>query len=136
MNLAEAIMGLYPDLVPNVDFVVGAGPDGKQGIEAWNNPNPRPTQADLARGWLAWIKRAKKAELASRAVGEMEALYPEVKDEPRKAIWIAVVSALSNAQDPRMANVKGLRDKLARGHGAVDAKTVPAEVQAMSWEDQ
>ncbi|MFZ5658782.1 MAG: XkdW family protein [Pseudomonadota bacterium] len=52
MNIAQAILHLYPDMDPLHSFRVqddGAGPY----LAAWHDPRPQPTPAELEHAWVA-----------------------------------------------------------------------------------
>lgn len=140
MNLSQAIIGLYPNLDPLKDFEVSADADGKQYISAWNNPNPKPTDADLARGWFEWNKRSKRNEFTNRMHKGIRNLYSEVSEVD--GAWVAevIIDMVSDPRGVRVSSVKSLRDKRVRGHGNVDSKTytnsTAEQVVAMKWEDQ
>lgn len=136
MNITQAIQEMYPGLELGRDFFVrddGAGPY----LESWNNPNPRPTDAQLRAAWFSAVKKARKAHYSGRAIDEMEAQFPEVRDNPRRAIWIAFVMGMSNSADPKMVAVKASKAKMERAHALVDSPTIitPEQVQALpAWE--
>ncbi|NQX66816.1 hypothetical protein HQN90_11845 [Paenibacillus alba] len=77
MNIAQAIMHLYPDANPLTDFIVQDDSDG-QGpyIAKWNLESPEPTEEQLQSAWeamqptpeqvLSQSKQSKTEELNSK----------------------------------------------------------------------
>lgn len=52
MNKVEAIIKLFPNAKPGIDFTVRDDSDGNgQYIEAWNLTEPQPTVAELQAAW-------------------------------------------------------------------------------------
>ncbi|MDQ0269924.1 XkdW family protein [Cytobacillus purgationiresistens] len=52
MNFDAAIRRLYPDAVPNVDYVITADVEGRQSIAHWDyNDVPLPTLEDIQTAW-------------------------------------------------------------------------------------
>jgi hypothetical protein len=55
MNIALAIMHIYPNANPLIDFIVQDDSDGNGPyIAAWNIPDPQPTEEELTAAWTAY----------------------------------------------------------------------------------
>jgi|Deesub1362A_J573_1020465.scaffolds.fasta_scaffold00740_9 hypothetical protein len=50
MNIAQCLMYLFPDAVPDRDYIVQDDGQG-QYIAEWDLPDPQPTQAELEAVW-------------------------------------------------------------------------------------
>lgn len=61
-SYALAIMHIYPQLNPDVDFNVFQDATGTQTVN-WKNSNPQPTQVQLDSAWFEVLKKIKKDEL-------------------------------------------------------------------------
>ncbi len=145
MNLADAIAEIYPALTPGVDYEVRDDSNGRGPyLASWNNPNPRPTDAELRAAWFGVAKKVKAKEFTTRQLREIATLYPQVKDgEP--IAWVAemlldIAQALrTTEQTIKLKGAADLRAKRDRGHqkiAAADPVTTTAEqVLAMRWED-
>lgn len=128
MNLEQAIKGLYPDLKTypeGNDFELGYDDRGNVVITAWNNPNPRPTEAQLRDGWFRFLKRQKRGEMERRGTDEMQSLLP---------VYRALLLLARNSADPRFADLRTRDDKITRKIAEVDAATTPEAVEAIRWE--
>lgn len=86
MNISQAIMQLYPNAVPNVDFIVQDDSNGNGPyITQWNvkgadgNDVPQPTEEELQAAWDAYAlsaaQAAKKAEVSAAVVAKITAGY-------------------------------------------------------------
>lgn len=70
MELAIAIMTLYPDAVPMDNFIVRNDSDGKgEYIDYWNLPYPQPTQDELNTAWFNHLKASKIEDLETSCQG-------------------------------------------------------------------
>ncbi len=55
MNIAQAIMHIYPTASPLYDFSVQDNSDGNGPyIAQWNLPEPQPTESELLAAWDAY----------------------------------------------------------------------------------
>ena len=90
-----------------------------------------PTDADRLRS----AKKLKKTEGTRRMHSEVEGLFPEVRDVSGAWVAEALIEMVSDPRGARVAGIKERRDKRARFHAAVDAKTSVDNVHATSWEN-
>lgn len=143
MNLVQAILGLYPNLSPITDFSVqddGSGPY----IKNWTNSNPRPTDADLARGWYLYSKQAAHGRMASGMIDAMRALVPELsavegaQQRPEGYVVVLLLEGMANNNPTRINAVKAERVKWGQKKAQVDAVTLsasPTESEYLSKAD-
>ncbi len=76
MNKALAIMYLYPQAKPLVDFMVSEDENGQR-ISLWNIDAPEPTEEELQSAWEAYS--ANETAIAYRAKRAAE--YPSIGDQ-------------------------------------------------------
>lgn len=74
-SLALAILHLYPELKPDIDFVVVSEED-IQWIAKWNNEHPEPSDADLEAAWEDYLanppeKPLSELELMQKAIDDL-----------------------------------------------------------------
>lgn len=62
-SLANAIMQIYPDLKPNIDFVV-LNENDVQTIAVWNSDKNQPTSEELDAAWNAYIANPPQKPLS------------------------------------------------------------------------
>jgi len=136
MDIGSAIKELYPNLIAGVDYQLQDDSDGKGPyIRSWNNSNPRPTEADLERGWLLHVAEVKKEELRQREEEEFNAKYPSLRD-----FVLDVIKEYPRDVPPgdNIPVVSANRDKRDRGEEKIDALVeagaTPEEIQGESWE--
>lgn len=72
MNLAQAIIGFYPNIKPLEDFVVQDDGEGAY-IKEWNYDKPIPTDKQLEEGWKKITEEGQRKE----KVGIMLQVYSE-----------------------------------------------------------
>jgi hypothetical protein len=78
MNKALAIMQLYPNANPLVDFVVQDDSDGNGPIIAqWNSSEPQPTDEELQAAWIAYLAAEVAKPLELTPEEEIAALKAE-----------------------------------------------------------
>jgi hypothetical protein len=123
MNLYEAILGLYPNLVQGTDFLLQDDGQGAY-IKSWTNPNPQPTQADLQRGWFEYNKRHKKQELALGLDAHVQAAYPDLAGMPQT---VHHVTAMFDLDD----NVTSVKSHMRTGINNYRAKV--SQVNALTY---
>ena len=150
MNVAEAIREIYPNLVPEPlgsDYAVSQGPNG-QYVSSWNNPNLKPTDAQLAVAWFRVAVKKKSAEFTARQIAEIAAPYqPQTKTDDPNA-WLAemmvdLAQTLRTVdQSTKLKNASDMRTKRDRGHANLATKMPGAnpiaaaeQVLALRWED-
>jgi hypothetical protein len=86
MEMIQAIKTLYPNAVPNADFIVQDDSDGNGPyIAKWDvkdaqgKPVPQPTEEDLQAAWSAYAlsaaQAAKKAEVSAAVAAKITAGY-------------------------------------------------------------
>jgi hypothetical protein len=64
MQIALAIMQIYPDIQPIENFIVRDDSDGRgQYIDLWAFTEPQPTQEQLQSAWLEVVRTTKLSEL-------------------------------------------------------------------------
>lgn len=63
MNLASALLQLYPEASPLCDYIVVEDENGIVSINEWHLPFPQPTQEQLVQASLAYTKSVKIEEL-------------------------------------------------------------------------
>ncbi len=78
MNLALAILHLFPNADPIRDFLVIDRGEG-QTIAVWKLPDPQPTQAELETAWAAVQDVPRKMEIKAEARKRILTRYPEWK---------------------------------------------------------
>jgi hypothetical protein len=72
MNLAQAIMHIYPDAVPMENFIVRDDNDGRGAyLDYWDLPYPPPTKEELDNALLGALKKDKKDELNEKCQSEI-----------------------------------------------------------------
>lgn len=147
MNITQAIQEMYPSLEPGRDFLVrddGKGPY----LAEWNNPNPRPTNAQLAEAWFRVAVKRKAAEFTERQVAEIESGYrSQVKSDKPNAWLVEMLVDIAQSvrtvdQTQKLKNAADQRVKRDKGHGALALKSpgtnplaAADQVLAMRWED-
>jgi hypothetical protein len=75
INYALAIMQMYPDVIPSVDFRTVLDVDGSQYIAEWNLDKPQPTEEELQ---IAWTNYQANPPIAS--LGPIEELKKQQAD--------------------------------------------------------
>jgi hypothetical protein len=86
MNKVQAILHLYPNAIPGVDFIVQDDSDGRGAyIAMWNlkdaqgNNIPQPSEEELQAAWEAYelpaVKAAKKAEISAAVAAKITSGY-------------------------------------------------------------
>src|SRR5206468_3823171 len=67
MELARAIMQMYPNAEPMVDFTVRNDSNGLGDyIETWNILDPQPTQEQLNTAWFQYLQASKIADIKDK----------------------------------------------------------------------
>lgn len=61
-SIASAVLYIYPNLTPTVDFRVIDDGNGQEIVD-WKSSEPIPTSAQLDAAWLEVLKKAKKADI-------------------------------------------------------------------------
>jgi hypothetical protein len=153
MNIAQAILEIYPTLDSSRDFEVHVDETGKQYIHAWNNPNPRPTDAELAKAWFRVAVKKKAAEWDARQVKEGGKPYEDKlraatgQDVPPHAIvWNLIMDIAetlrTTEQTVNLKNAVDMRKKRDRGLDVLKTKTPGTDpiadanaILALRWED-
>jgi hypothetical protein len=147
MQVALAILQLYPDLIPQplgTDFLVL---DNE--IVEWNTDKyPEPTPEDLARGDFEVAKHEKDIEFLIHALEEFVDLFAEVKgsykavppellDEARMAHFFFSLEGPSNPEKVQAAAAIVAKYREARTHrgNATMETTTAEEIRSETWED-
>ncbi len=126
MSIAQAILEIYPGLDPTRDFEVRDDGDGKPYLASWDNPNPRPTERQLADAELPAAKTRKRAEMQAAFARECEADFGPTP-------WIAVGVLASSPTDARVTSLKTRATKLRDRLASVEGATTVAGVEAVRW---
>ena len=63
-NYALAIMKIYPDAKPSIDFSTCLDVDGKQYISEWNYNQPQPTENELETAWNEYVSNPPQVPLS------------------------------------------------------------------------
>lgn len=145
VNIANAILGLYPDLDPTVDFTARDEGDGPY-LAEWNNSYPEPTEEDLARGKVNYTLHAKVLELLTLALRDFRAKYPEVRGDysnlTLQDLWefvmslsIFILEAPSNPQRTQEAAdvLAKLRSKRQEAETIAESTGTVEEIDAVDW---
>ncbi|WP_246120904.1 XkdW family protein [Chitinolyticbacter meiyuanensis] len=61
-NIADSILGLYPDAIPLIDFIVVSDKDGER-IAEWNLPGEPPDAAALQTGRMLGLRQRLRARI-------------------------------------------------------------------------
>ncbi|WP_170169227.1 XkdW family protein [Mesobacillus subterraneus] len=77
MNKEKAILKIYPEAVPNVDFIITADPETLETtIHTWKYDKPKPTDSQLQAAWddLQANPPVKPKSLEEQIKARLEAL--------------------------------------------------------------
>lgn len=141
MQVQQAILKLYPDLLP--DDGVTPEPDFhvlNNQLESWDNSHPEPSEEDLKTAWLSFVKdeKVRQFEEHARDLSSpvlLDALV-ELADTPKGG---------SPTSTPNLTQIKDIRAKLGRArsaaqgidpqkHGGDPLKAAKA-AEELKWED-
>jgi hypothetical protein len=75
--MAEALLQLFPNSNPGVDWEIHKRIGMPEEISAWRRPEPQPTDAEIAAAALPAAKAAKRTEIKAAARARILARYPE-----------------------------------------------------------
>ena len=64
INYAIAIMRIYPDARPSIDFSVCLDVDERQYISEWNYNQPQPTETELGIAWNEYVANPPEEPLS------------------------------------------------------------------------
>ena len=135
MNIAEAIQEIYPNLRPaplGTDYAVSQDAQGNQYVSEWNNPNPRPTQQQLADGWFRVSQKRIRRDYAAAYLDERGALYAaEAQGNPEAEEACANMTIMSNELSLRAGATRDLYARWGRAQKGVDAAKTLADLQAL-----
>lgn len=147
MQVAQAILELYPDLSPGPlgsDFLVI---DNE--IVEWNTDKyPEPTEEDLREGDFEAAKKEKTAEFFVGALRDFVEMFPEVEGSygavPRELLDQAFMAhfffALEASSNPEKAqSVGALLGKFRTARTELENKTIETtsaeDIRSERWED-
>lgn len=126
MNIAEAILSLYPNADPVADFEVrddGKGP----WLARWDEAKlgPRPTEQQLVAARLPALKARKVAEIRAGVVRDCEAIMP---------VYEFIYITRARIADTRITQLEAIAKRGRDLEAYVsDPKRTEAEVTAVAW---
>lgn len=138
MDLEAAILQLYPNLKPRIDFVLQARDDGTAFIAQWNSTSSQPTQAQLDAQGLSLARGKKRTELILAFDAEYSAIW-SVDGEVIEAIKDRIIikklngTALTAGETSKLSQASTLISKLETKLADVRSATTEAQVQAIVW---
>lgn len=141
MNIGLILDYLYPNAEAGTDYSVDRNtPDGSARIAEWNLPTPQPAEAELRNAEVPAHRREREGEFARRAQSDMAALYPAVSTLTGGWVAEALLDLSANPktadQTARLASLKGIRDKRARGYANIASAATVNAVNSLVWENQ
>ncbi|WP_237089162.1 XkdW family protein [Paenibacillus larvae] len=71
INIGSALMTLFPDAEPAIDYTVVRDEDGKQRIVEWHLDAPIPTKEELREGYKKYLEEQAKKPRSISTIREL-----------------------------------------------------------------
>ncbi|MEV2507732.1 XkdW family protein, partial [Paenibacillus larvae] len=71
INIGSALMTLFPDAEPAIDYTVVRDEDGKQRIVEWRLDAPIPTKEELREGYKKYLEAEAKKPRSISTIREL-----------------------------------------------------------------
>lgn len=124
MEIAAAILHMYPQADALSDFKVIQEPGAAPRRGEWNLAAPRPTDRQLADAWIPALKARKIAEFRARVVSESEALMP---------VYEMLYCTRARILDPKLLTLDAVAAKGRNLEARVNAAATEADVLVVAW---